>query len=289
MKFDYYRAENINAALELMDKFGEAGKVIAGGTDLLIGIYNGKFFPKAVVDIASIKDISGINATEDSLKLGAAVTHSAICKENGNIAKTYTALIEACSHLGSPQVRNLATVGGNICNAAPSAETAPALIALQCKAVVTGASGIKEISLEDFFKGPSQTVLRRTELLTHLVIGRPPSAAGSAYFRLSPRNALDIAVVNVGVYVKLDPSDKFEEVRICLGAVAPTPVRASDAEQLLLNKSLSTDLIKEASKLAKKAAVPISDVRASASYRKEMVAVLTERAIIKAHQRAKQN
>jgi CO/xanthine dehydrogenase FAD-binding subunit len=287
VKFDYYKVNTIAGAIEILETMGEKAKILAGGTDLLVGVKNGKFSPETIIDITPISSLSEIKDEENQIKIGAAVTHANICNTLKNMDSGFIALAEASSQLGSPQVRNLATIGGNVCNAAPSAETAPALIALNCNAIITGPSGNREMKLEDFFKGPSKNALEDFEILTDLQIERQPSASGSAYLRLSSRNALDLAVVNVGVFVKLDSSEKIESARICLGAVAPTPVRALKAENVLVGESFSDNLLEEAGRLAKMDAVPITDVRASASYRKEMVGVLTKRALKIAFERAK--
>jgi carbon-monoxide dehydrogenase medium subunit len=284
VKFGYQRPENIGNAVEMLEQYGEKAKIVAGGTDLIIGIKNKKYAPEILVDITLIPELMQTNY-EKRFTIGANVTHGIICRM-AHIEKEYTALAEACIQLGSPQVRNLATIGGNVCNSSPSAETAPALIALNCRAKITGASGTREIELEKFFKGPSENALESDEILTHLELDQMPPSAGSAYLRLSPRNALDIAIVNVGAYVKLDNNQKIEDVRICLGAVAPTPVRAINAEKILIGEKLTESLLKEAGELSKAHSSPISDVRSSASFRKEMVAVLTERALCKAYERA---
>ncbi len=287
MKFDYCKVDSIANAIEALEKAGKKAKIIAGGTDLLIKIKNGDWNPESIIDITPISSINEIKVEEaNNVKIGAAVTHDRICKAFKNDDKL-TALFEASSQLGSPQVRNLATIGGNVCNAAPSAETAPALIALDCKALIAGPSGEREMKLEDFFKGPSKNSLEDFEILTGLQIEKQSSNSGSAYLRLSQRNALDIAVVNVGVFIKLDNNRKIECVRICLGAVAPTPIRALKAEKALLSEALNDKLLEEAGSLAKADSIPISDVRSSATYRREMVEVLTKRAIKIAYERAK--
>ena len=290
MSVKYYKAKSLPEAMTILGELGDKGKIVAGGTDLLIGIQHDKYAaPEALVDISFIGDLCGLNAKNgDGLSIGATTTHGAICSAL-NVIEKYPALAEASSQLGSPQVRNLATVGGNICNAAPSAETAPALIVLNTIAKIVGPSGERRIRLDEFFLGPSRTVLNQGEMLVGLDLNEPLQGAGNAYFRLSPRNALDIAVVNVAAYVKLNKECVFEDVCICMGAVAPTPVRATSAEKVMIGEIFSENLIKEAGQIAKTHAIPISDVRASAEYRKEMVAVLTERALTKAYVRAKLN
>ncbi|MDO9535784.1 MAG: FAD binding domain-containing protein [Bacillota bacterium] len=290
MKFAYYKAESVQEAMAMLGEFGDKGKIVAGGTDLLVGIQHGKYAaPEALVDISFIDELSQLNAQNgDGLSIGATVTHGAVCKAP-NIFEKFPALVEACSQLGSPQVRNLATVGGNICNAAPSAETAPALVVLKAMARIAGPSGERQIELNEFFLGPSRTDIKQGEMLVNLQLSEPAQGSGNAYFRLSPRNALDIAIVNVAAYVKLNKDYAFEDVCICMGAVAPTPLRASIAEKAMFGETFSEKLIREAGQLAKTHSVPITDVRASAEYRKEMVAVLTERALTKAYERAKLN
>jgi carbon-monoxide dehydrogenase medium subunit len=201
------------------------------------------------------------------------------------VQKTYTALAEGGALVGSVQIRNLATVGGNLCNAAPSADLAPPLLALEAEAVIAGPAGKRQVPLADFFRGVRRTVLGPDELLVELVVPAPGRRSGGNYLRHTPRRELDIAVVGVASQVTLSDG-VCARARIALAAVAPTPVRALAAERALEGQPLTSEQIERAAALAVEAAQPISDQRGSAEFRRHLVRVLTRRTLTTAFARA---
>jgi carbon-monoxide dehydrogenase medium subunit len=266
---------------------GEA-QVIAGGTDLLVRMKSKVYTPQHLIGLKSIADLDYIRYDESQgLSIGALASISSIASS--------PLIKERCSFLGAatrmmatPQVRNLGTIGGNLCNAAPSADTAPPLIAARATAKILGAMAEREVSLEQFFTGPGETVLEIGELLAGIEVPNPPAYTGRAYLKLFPRSGVDIAAVGVAVSITLDAQLKVcREAIIALGAVAPTPVRAKKAEEVLRGKELAEGLIDEAAEVAGGEAKPISDCRSSADYRREMVKVLTRRAVTQAWEQAK--
>jgi CO/xanthine dehydrogenase FAD-binding subunit len=196
-------------------------------------------------------------------------------------------LAQAAAKLGSVQIRHKATVGGNLCNASPSADMVPALLALDARAVLFGVRGRREVGLETFFLGPGATALTDGELLTHLEIPLTHKQCGSVYYKVSTRNAMDLAFVGVVVLLEVDDGDRISKARIALGAVAPTPIRVPSAEKRLEGGALNLDVVKESAELAAQSCNPISDIRISAEYRREMVRELCERRLIESYRQAK--
>jgi carbon-monoxide dehydrogenase medium subunit len=218
------------------------------------------------------------------LRLGAAVAARQI-ERDARLSKAFPSLVESAALVGSIQIRNLATVGGNLCNAAPSADMAPPLIALEAEAVIAGPKGRRRVPLASFFEGVRKTVLGPDELLIELVVPAPGPRSGGHYLRHTPRRELDIAVVGVASQITLS-NGVCGKVRISLASVAPTPVRATAAERVLEGQPLTKERIEEAAKLAVEAARPISDQRGSAEFRKHLVRVLTRRTLTTALARA---
>jgi len=250
----------------------------SGGTDLLVQIRGKAIKPEYVVDIGYIPKLDYINYDEkQGLKIGALTTIRAIEKSE-KLRQLYPVISQAAGLLGSVAIRNVATIGGNLCNAAPSADTAPPLIGLSAKARITGSGGERLVSFEDFFTGPGETVLKAGELLLEIQVPVPPPGTKGVYLKHS-RSAVDLATVGVAVIMALESGGTCRDVKIVLGAVAPTPMRAKKAEEMLRGKKIEPALIEEAAQVASGEAQPITDVRASAEYRKEMVKVFTRRAI----------
>jgi carbon-monoxide dehydrogenase medium subunit len=272
----------VDECLKFLADDPERTKVVAGGTDLVVQMKNGVTKPTRVVDlsgVAALRAIEGANGA--GLRLGAAVTARTIEVEP-RLRARYPGLAESGALVGSLQVRNLATVGGNLCNAAPSADMAPPLIALDADAVIAGPKGQRRVPLAEFFTGVRKTVLAPDELLVELVIPAPGPQSGGAYLRHTPRRELDIAVV--GVAAQLTMTDGVcRMARIALAAVAPTPVRATEAEQALAGQTVTPALIERAAELAVNAARPISDQRGSADFWRHLVRGLTRRMLTTAH------
>lgn len=278
--FDYSQVTNLDEALDLLGV--EGARAIAGGTDLLLEMRRGEVRPTRLVDVTEVPALRQIEVRAGrGMRIGAAVTMRMLERE-ATIAQRFLMLREAAGQIGSVQIRNLATLGGNLCNAAPSADMAPPLLALGARAIIAGRSGEREVALEEFFLGPGETVLERGELLVALEVESLPGKGGCCYQRITTRRAMDIAFVGVASAISLDEEGgKCLEARIALGAVAPTPIRAREAERALAGSELSEEVIEAAARGAAEAAKPISDVRASADYRREMVRVLARRTLLR--------
>ncbi len=276
--FDYEAPTSLAEALELMARPGEV-RALSGGTDIIDQLKNNRRNADLVVDMKRVPQLSLIETNGFGLRIGAAVS----CTEVHNFTADsggYPALTESTELVGSVHIQNRASVGGNVCNAAPSADTIPSLLIHEAIAHTASASGEREIPLIDFFAGPGQTVLEKGEILKEVVLPTPSENTASAYLRFIPRNEMDIAVAGVGSLVEVDPSTNVvKKARIALASVAPTPVRAYTAEEYLEGKEITPETINEAAKIAVQSAVPITDVRGSAEYRKELVKVLTKRTL----------
>jgi carbon-monoxide dehydrogenase medium subunit len=286
--FEYFAPQTIKEAVAVLQAREDAA-VLAGGTDLLLRMQARAQSPPVVVDI---KRIPGFDALRQDargwLTIGPAVTLSQI-ERAVEVRRRYPAIVQGAEVIGSVQIRNRATLVGNICNAAPSADTAPGLLALGARVRIAGPAGRRSLLLENFFKGPGQTALRPGELVTAVQVPPVGARAGSAYARHTTRAAMDIAVAGAGVALVLGRrTDACAEIAIVLGAVAPVPLRARAAEKLLRGSALTPALIAAAAERAADEARPISDVRASDGYRRELVRVLTRRMIEAALENARQ-
>jgi len=260
-------------------------KVVAGGTDLLPQLKNGVLRARKVVDLSALPELKLLEQAPDgSLRIGAAVTARTL-ELAQPVRDHVTSLAEGASVVGSYQIRNLATLGGNLANAAPSADMAPPLLALDAQLVIAGPKGSHSVRAADFFIGVRQTVLAPDELLVEIRIPKPEPGSGGMYLRHTPRRELDIAVVGVASQLTIQ-NGRCTRARIALGAVAPVPLRAHEAEERLEQQAITPQLIEEASKLAVEAASPISDQRGSAEFRRHLVAVLTRRTLTTALERA---
>ena len=275
--FEYFSPKTLAEASEILSRYHGEARAVAGGTDLLLKMKAGRIAPKAIVNIKRLPELRGLTFNSH-LTLGALTTLEEI-RRSPIIREHYPALSEAANTMASVQIRNLATVGGNMCNAAPSADLAPILIALNATAVIAGVTGERRLPLDEFFTGAGQTVLKPGELLVS--VEAPPPAGPSLYLKLSPREHMDIAVVGVGLalcgYNSL--SQQCDSARVVLGAVAPIPLRARKAEAELESGALIMERIARAAKFAAEECQPIDDVRGSAWYRRRMVAVLTRRGL----------
>ena len=264
---------------------GPETKLLAGGTDLLPQLKNGVLKPARVIDLSGVARLRAIeSANGQGLRIGSAVTARTL-ELDRNVRARYLSLAESGALVGSVQVRNLATLGGNLCNAAPSADMAPPLLALDAEAVITGPKGERRVPIAAFFTGVRRTVLAPDELLVELTVPNPGPRSGGNYLRHTPRRELDIAVVGVASQLTL-ANGVCTKARIALAAVAPVPLRATAAEQALEGQTVTPDRIARAADLALEAARPISDQRGSADFRRHLVRVLTRRTLITALARA---
>jgi carbon-monoxide dehydrogenase medium subunit len=283
-RFELALPRSVDEALRVLSERGSEAKLLAGGTDLLPQLKNGLLKPSWVVDLSGIERVRMLRADPSGLRVGAAVSARTL-ERDATARKTYTALAESGALVGSVQIRNLASLGGNLCNAAPSADMAPPLLALDAEAVIASPRGERRVPFTDFFTGVRRTVLAPDEILLEIVIPAPGPRSGGHYLRHTPRRELDIAVVGVASQLTLS-NGTCSKARIALAAVAPVPLRAREAEQVLEGKPVTPDSIERAAQVAVGAATPISDQRGSADYRRHLVRVLTRRTLRTALARA---
>ncbi|MCL4303325.1 MAG: FAD binding domain-containing protein [Anaerolineae bacterium] len=282
-RFDYLAPMSLTEALALLSDRPEA-LPLAGGTDLLVQIKEHRRPVEAVLSLKRVPEVHQLSLN-GTLAFGSAVPLAQIVAAQ-QIRQNYTALADGAALIGSVQIRSVATVGGNLCNASPSADTAPPLLVLKAQAVIVTAEGERTVPLAEFFRGPGRTALQPGELLKEIAVPQPPVRSGSCYLRHTPRAAMDIAVVGVAAAISLDDEGVITEARLVLGAVAPTPIRAAAAEALLPGQRLTGELLAEVGHVAAQEASPIDDLRASAEYRRHVVNVLTQRALGQALARA---
>lgn len=287
--FDYYAPNTLDEAIALLHQLREGARPVAGGTDIVVQMKEGrtKFpYPQMVVSLDRISELRGITFSEtNGLRIGAGTTMAEIAAHSV-IRERYQALAEGAGVVGSYQTMNMGTIGGNVCNAAPSADTAPPLLVSEADCVIVGPTGRRTIPLTQFFRGPGLTSLGSGELLAELRLATPRPGTASAYQRHTPRKQMDIAVVGVGVALTL-ASGKITQARIALGAVAPMPIRASRAEAVLEGQAPSAEVFTRAAETAASEATPIADVRGSADFRRHLVKVMTARMLASAVERAK--
>lgn len=278
--FEYFAPTDLKHACQLLQENDGRAKVLAGGTDLLVHMKHRTVIPQCLIGLKHLTDLEYIEYTEDEgLRIGPLTTHQSIA-ESTIIKDRFGALGFACSKVGTPQIRNMGTVGGNLCNGSPSSDSAPPLIALNAAVKLLGVEGERVIPLESFFIGPGGTALRAGEILKEIQVPAPALQNKLAYVKLPARIRVDMAAVSAAVLVTLDSKNEIcQDIRIVLGAVGPIPIRARRAEEILRGKKMEDQLIQQTAQRASEEAQPISDIRSSADYRREMVKVLTKQAI----------
>ena len=280
-RFEYFEPETVSEAIALLGQYNGQASIFAGGTDLLVEIKEHLRTPDYVINIKKIPDMDHLTYSDtNGLRIGSLTTVRTV-ETSSIVIEKYAGLAQAASELGSIQVRNRATVAGNICRASPSADTLPPLIADGATVKVFGPMGEHVILLEEFFTGPGQTVLARDEIMVEIAVPSPLPHTGKVYIKHGRRKAMELATVGVAVALTLT-GEVCEEVRIVLGAVAPTPIRARKAEEILRGRVVGETTVTAAAQAAMEESRPISDVRGSAEYRREMVRVQTGRAITEA-------
>ncbi len=299
-EISYEVPTTVTQAVTMMKRHGEKARALVGGTDLLIQLRAGvptghseEFRaaaavrrPEFIVDLKHIKELRQIKFdARKGLRLGAAVSCIEVY-ESEVMRKYYPGLTEAAHLIGSLQIQNRASVGGNLCNSSPAADSTPALIALGARARIAGGKTVREVAVEDFVLSPGRNVLKPGEILLEFAIPAPKPHSSDAYLRFIPRNEMDIAVVGVGTSLTLD-GDLVKAARIALGAVGPTPIFATKAGESLIGKTLDQGAIEQAAQLAIEAATPIDDMRGTAEFRKHVTGVLTRRTINIAADRAR--
>ncbi len=288
MRFELLQPRSLTEALEMKRDYGEKVKVLAGGTDLLVLLKERKIRTDAVMSLHNLRELDFIRAERQGVTLGALVSHNAAATSS-IVRQKFPDLAEACAQVGATQIQNLGTIGGNLCNASPAADTAPPLLLMDAQLTLASTRGERRIAIHDFFLGPRQTVLQADEILKEIFIPRITGRRGATYLKLGRRQAMEIAIVGLGVAIHLNGSDQVvSECRVAMGSVAPTVVRARGAEAILRDRAITNDLVDEVAAVAAEAARPISDVRASAQYRLDMIRVLCRQATHAALARARQ-
>lgn len=276
-KPDYLAPQTLDEALEAIGQQTEGAQIIAGGTDLIPRMRARIVEPSLLVDLRLL-GLNGIEIVGDRIRIGASTTHTDIL-ESELLAEHCPAIVEAAKNIAGPPVRNRGTVGGNLVNASPAADLAPPLLVHDAVAVLAKVNSDRELPLADFFTGPGQTVLAADEILTEIRIAIALENTASKFIKLGKRKAMAIAVVSAAARLTMGKDGKIVQARIALGSVAPVPLRAVKAEATLEGQKPGDDLFAEAGQVASSEANPISDLRASADYRKKMVSVLTRRAL----------
>ena len=286
--FEYTAPRTLRQAMNLLAEKGDKSRVLAGGTDLIVQLRVKRLHPERVVDVKNIPEVNELSyGPRRGLRIGAAVPCWRLCNDP-DVVERYPGIVDSAAIIGGIQIQGRASLGGNLCNSSPSADSIPPLIAYGAVCEIAGRSGRRRVAVEDFCTGPGQNVLQPGELLVALQIPPVRKNSGCHYLRFIPRNEMDIAVVGAGAYVELANRRKeFKVVRIALAAVAPTPLLAREASALLSGRHVSDETIEEAAEAAKAIARPISDMRGPADFRTHLVGVLTKRALHGAVQRAR--
>lgn len=270
-EFDYYEPKTVAETCNLMALDG--AKVIAGGTDLVVQIKHGERRPTVVVNLKNVEALKGVWSNEKGIFVGALTSITEIA-ESPEINAYWSSVAVGADNIGTPQIRNLGTIGGNICNSSPCADTVPGLLVADTVAVLSNEKTEREVPLIEFFQGPGKNCMKSNELLKAIFLPKPPAGTKQAFFKMGPRKAADIAVINMAISLSFE-GGKCTRARIAMGSVAPTPIRAKAAEAALEGSASFRDVHKIA-ELVASAATPIDDVRGSAEYRSKMLKVAAE-------------
>ena len=282
---DYEAPTSVREAVDLLNEAGDRARPLAGGTDLLVQMRGRAYDLDLVVDVKSVPELNELTYDPDNgLTIGAAVPCYRIYG-NSTVQSVYPGIVDAAQIIGGTQIQGRASLGGNLCNAAPSADSVPAMIAYNGVARIAGPNGNREVALEDFCTHVRQTVLEQGEVLVAVHFPTPAANSGANYIRFIPRNEMDIAVAGAGVSVELD-NGNIKSARVTLASVAPTPLFVSEAGEAVAGKPATEETVRIASGLARDAAVPITDMRGTIEYRKHLCEVLTRRAMLTAIERA---
>ncbi|MBM3942258.1 MAG: xanthine dehydrogenase family protein subunit M [SAR202 cluster bacterium] len=287
-RFEYLEPHTLRQAVSMLQQHGSHARIVAGSTDFLVRWRTGVWKPQYVVNLQHVPGLDRLSySPRNGLRLGALVRVRAL-ETSPVVRQRYPALAAAAASFAGVQVRNLATVGGNVCNASPAGDTLPSLLAFDAQCRIVGPQGERWLPLEQFFLGPGRTALQPAEILAELRLPPPLPNTGSLYIKHSPRGAMDISYVGVASVVSLQDRGRVcRDAKIALGAVAPTPIRAASAEAMLRGQTITPELLKRVAAEAQRLARPIDDVRATGAYRKDIVAVLTQRTLERAIEMAR--
>jgi xanthine dehydrogenase FAD-binding subunit len=287
--FDYSRVDTIDQATALLQQAQGRARILAGGTDLLVALRERRLTTDLVIDVKSIAELTALHYDADTgLHIGAATPCWRIYGDP-HVASLYRGMVDAVRQIGGVQIQGRASLGGNLCNASPAADAIPALIAYAAQAEVAGPAGRRMVPVEQFCTGPGRTVLQPEELLVALHLPPPAPHSGGAYVRFTPRNEMDISVAGAAAWVQLDDGgDRFVRGSVALAAVAPTPLAVPEIERILTGQPVNDVTFAAAAVVAQEAARPITDMRGTAEYRRQIVGVLVRRAVEIAVERARQ-
>ena len=281
----YEAPDNLEQACALLAAANGAGKVLAGGTDLLVQLRGGFIEPELIVDIKHVAELRDISADSTGYVVGAAVSGAEL-GEHETLSTDWPGVVEAAELIGSTQIQGRASLGGNLCNASPAADSVPALIAARASAIVAGSNGRRDVAVEDVIVGPGRTSLGDGEVVVGFRLSKRPPRSADAYLRFIPRTEMDIAVVGAGVNLTLDADGVCTDARISLGAVAEVPLVVDDAANALIGSKLESSAVEAAAAAASAACRPIDDKRGTKNFRIKVAGVLTTRSVGIAHQRA---
>ncbi len=282
-----YKAPNTlaGALQSLCEETGKI-KILAGGTDLIVQMRSDVIAPTTIVDIKHIPELTDVVFDYNSIHVGAAVSGASL-NENLVLKKEWPGIVEAAELIGSTQIQGRATLGGNLCNGSPAADTVPALIAGNAVARIASKNGVRQIPVEQFIIGPGKTVLARDEILVSIGLFRRTSRSGDSYLRFIPRTEMDIAAVGVGINITLDEADICVSARVSLGAVAEKPILVESASDILIGSKLEEPIMKEVSEVVMKSCRPIDDKRGTKEFRTHVAGILVNRAARIAFERAR--
>ncbi|MEK6798072.1 MAG: FAD binding domain-containing protein [Planctomycetota bacterium] len=285
---EWHEAESLSAATELMHRFGASARFLAGGTDVLVDLKSGRNAALHLISLNRIPHLRGISSDAAGMRIGALTTPNELL-DSELVRKDFSPLLDAVSEMAAPQVRNMATVGGNIASAIPSADLPPILTVMNAQVVLWSPRGERVISLEEFFVGPRRSLKAADEILTYVLVPNMRKNFGAAYARFALRSANACAVAGVAAGLRLSPAGLVEDVKLTLCAVAPTPKPVPAVGEVLSGRRPDDATLQQAATAAMQASEPISDIRGSAEFRREIVAVLARRALDQAIVRAKGN
>jgi len=285
---EYKAPSSIDEAVALLADSNSAAHILAGGTDLLVQIRAGFIKPPLVVDVKNIKELRSISSTDEGIRIGAAVSGAEL-GEHDVVKKEWPGVVEAAELIGSTQIQGRASLGGNLCNASPAADTVPALVAARAVCLIAGPSGQRQVPVEQVTTGPGQTSLQNGEFVVAFQFPKKPPHSGDAYLRFIPRTEMDIAVVGAGVNLTLDQSGVCQQARVSLGAVAPTVLVVETAANALIGSRIDDEALDKLEAAASAACNPIDDKRGTVEFRVDVAGVLARRATLIAKERAEVN
>ncbi len=285
-EIDLHECTTLDEASTLMRRYAPRARLLAGGTDLLVDLKTGRLATTHLVSLNGIESLRGITVTDKGLRIGARTSITEL-NRSSVVRQGFAPLLDASQHMAAPPIRNVATVGGNVMSAVPCADLPPILMVLHAEAEVWSPERTRWVPLDTLFLGPRRTLLEEGEILAAVIIPKPPTGFGAAYERFGLREGNAIPVASVAASLRLDGRGTITEARLVLGAVAPIPKMVADTSQILVGRLADEDVFGEAARIAQEAAQPISDVRGSSQFRRDLVEVLARRALLRARERAR--